>query len=77
MCLVMVQESMAQTAIWDAGAITLESGALSVSGNADFTDGTFTFTGGDLNVGGTLLGVTTVESGQTVNLTPLLLKMPE
>jgi len=40
-----------------------------VSGDADFSNGTFTFTGGTLNVGGTLSGVTTVEEGQTINLT--------
>ena len=51
------------------GTVNLQSGELTVSGGADFRNGTFTFTGGTLNVGGTLLGVSTVESGRTVNLT--------
>ncbi len=53
----------------NAGTVNLQSGTLTVAGDADFSDGTFTFTGGTLNVGGTLVGVTTVAAGQTVNLT--------
>ena len=52
------------------GAVKLQNGAtLTVTGDADFSGGTFTFADSTLNVGGTLTGVTTVASGQTVNLT--------
>ena len=52
------------------GAVKLQNGAtLTVTGDADFSGGTFTFANSTLNVGGTLAGVTTVASGQTVNLT--------